>query len=198
MRLFSSALFLGAAMLVAPSVNAQIYINESFATGFGSFSSGTWQSNLIDGTVYIAAPAGSGTLSSSPFTIVGNGPSSLQFTWGFADVTPRTMGLVVNLTNLTTASTTSVFSFTNAGSAFGGGTPTIVPLTLLNGNQYSLSFVASNVAQTTLPTDQIILEDVFVRQVPGPLPVLGALAAFGWSRKLRNKIKVADAGAVPA
>jgi hypothetical protein len=25
--------------------------------------------------------------------------------------------------------------------------------------------------------------------VPGPLPVLGAVAAFGWSRKLRQRIK---------
>lgn len=30
-----------------------------------------------------------------------------------------------------------------------------------------------------------------VIDVPGPLPLLGGAAAFGWSRKLRNKIKLA-------
>lgn len=28
-----------------------------------------------------------------------------------------------------------------------------------------------------------------IEQVPGPLPILGAAAAFGWSRKLRRRIK---------
>lgn len=33
----------------------------------------------------------------------------------------------------------------------------------------------------------------FTQHVPGPLPILGVVAAFGWSRKLRNRIKAAKA-----
>jgi hypothetical protein len=32
-------------------------------------------------------------------------------------------------------------------------------------------------------------EKIILRLVPGPLPLLGAAAAFGYSRKLRNRIQ---------
>ena len=40
----------------------------------------------------------------------------------------------------------------------------------------------------TSGTEQIILRNN-PPQVPGPLPLLGAAAAFGYSRKLRNRIQ---------
>jgi hypothetical protein len=45
------------------------------------------------------------------------------------------------------------------------------------------------------------IDNVSVERVPGPLPLLGAVAAFAWSRKLRNRIKQAgqrDLATAPA
>ena len=44
----------------------------------------------------------------------------------------------------------------------------------------SLDSVSNNFTQKDAPP------------VPGPLPLVGAAAAFGWSRRLRNRIKLAD------
>lgn len=46
--------------------------------------------------------------------------------------------------------------------------------------------VENNWANTTLSVEQITNS---YTQTPGPLPILGAGAAFGFSRKLRNRIK---------
>jgi hypothetical protein len=40
-------------------------------------------------------------------------------------------------------------------------------------------------------TDPGIFGANFSEAVPGPLPLVGAAAAFGWSRRLRKRVKVA-------
>ncbi len=36
------------------------------------------------------------------------------------------------------------------------------------------------------------LNGQFIADIPAPLPILGAFAAFGWSRKLRRRIRDAN------
>ena len=72
--------------------------------------------------------------------------------------------------------------------------------TVLNSSQFSLDFTQATNAninsdlafqflgQGTFTSDHPSVT-VFVQPVPGPLPILGAAAAFGWSRKLRKRLK---------
>lgn len=82
-----------------------------------------------------------------------------------------------------TASGTVAFSGqTNAVADF---IPNILSTTFtgtLNVSAQNISSVTSLVTSDTLP----------VTTVPGPLPILGAAAAFGFSRKVRNRIKAAS------
>jgi hypothetical protein len=47
--------------------------------------------------------------------------------------------------------------------------------------------LSSPIISLTSGTEQIILRDF--TPTPGPVPLLGAAAAFGYSRKLRNRIQ---------
>jgi hypothetical protein len=49
-----------------------------------------------------------------------------------------------------------------------------------------IGFLGSSLTFTS-GSEQIILSNNY--KVPGPLPLLGAAAAFGYSRKLRNRIQ---------
>ena len=61
------------------------------------------------------------------------------------------------------------------------------PISLLGGTSLTVRDTW-NVAQGDVLTN---VKDTFT-QAPGPLPLLGAGAAFAWSRKLRSRVKVAD------
>lgn len=57
-------------------------------------------------------------------------------------------------------------------------------------NQYTTLYIKDTY---TVPTGAVLdnFTNTFEQQVPGPLPILGAGAAFGFSRKLRSRIKAA-------
>jgi hypothetical protein len=59
-------------------------------------------------------------------------------------------------------------------------------------NTYSTIYVKDS--YTTGPSGQLVSINNEFRQTPGPLPILGAGAAFGFSRKLRSRIKAARLG----
>lgn len=77
-----------------------------------------------------------------------------------------------------------------------------VQVTNLDQSDSTIQYVSSNAINDKTAfggTLEFILKDVHVtatQHVPGPLPILGAAAAFSYSRKLRRslKLKVDDAG----
>jgi hypothetical protein len=73
--------------------------------------------------------------------------------------------------------------------ACGGGNPNICTVGVItwNGSTYGGTGVNASDSQTYAVATQILAP------VPGPLPLFGAAAAFGFSRKLRKRIKLAPA-----
>lgn len=71
----------------------------------------------------------------------------------------------------------------------------------MNGNYYTRTYTESFTPFLVKANSPVTVNSAFtgsmdywvssvtVEAVPGPLPVLGAFAAFGWSRKLRRKLK---------
>jgi hypothetical protein len=76
------------------------------------------------------------------------------------------------------------------------GSSTICPLQTFTGPGFG-SITGSNVfarnGNTSLPFAFTFAQADLVPPVTGPLPALGAAAAFGFSRKLRQRIKVSKA-----
>jgi hypothetical protein len=62
-----------------------------------------------------------------------------------------------------------------------------------NSSLHGSLIVINNGAAPSFGSDSIINGKPFnptrLRRAPGPLPVLGGLAAFGWSRRLRRRLK---------
>ena len=71
-------------------------------------------------------------------------------------------------------------SFTNYTTANGLGANSMSRVYTSDGNVYAATDGGVSIAQ--LPSTP----------VPGPLPVFGAVAAFGFSRKLRKRVKLAQ------
>jgi hypothetical protein len=71
--------------------------------------------------------------------------------------------------------------------ACGGGNPYICTVGVItwNGSTYGGTGVNASDSQTYAVASQILAP------APGPLPLFGAAAAFGFSRKLRKRIKLA-------
>ena len=62
------------------------------------------------------------------------------------------------------------------------------PIYLLPDN--TLKTIQVRDSWTVAPGDVLTsVKDTFTQDTPGPLPLLGAGAAFGWSRKLRSRVK---------
>jgi hypothetical protein len=75
----------------------------------------------------------------------------------------------------------------------GGGTS---PVTLAVGDTFGVQLARNGGVPTGAPGEADVLISDFefaaTYEVPGPLPILGAGAAFAWSRKLRNRLKVSN------
>ena len=81
--------------------------------------------------------------------------------------------------------------FDVGGPLFGTSTTgTLVQTRLFNSNTNAIASLNQNFASSST-----LAQAELVPPVPGPLPALGAAAAFGFSRKLRKRI---NAGANPA
>jgi len=68
-------------------------------------------------------------------------------------------------------------------------------LQLGNQGNYSPTLGDSNMTSlnsenNSASTNSLVFSPVSSAAVPGPLPLLGAAAAFGWSRQLRRRIKI--------
>ena len=189
MKFFASVLALGAVLSAAPAVHAQIYINDNFddndLVGWTN-TGGLWTASGGTAVVNVQGSAPSGTFSlSRSFSASGTGASSfLQYRWSVVDNNPAGFNLSAVLRNTTTS--TDIYSVAYTTGTGGFLNPSV---NLVNGNSYTLTFAVSSLSNQTT----VRIDDVFVRQVPGPLPILGAFAAFGWSRKLRAKIRGAQA-----
>lgn len=82
------------------------------------------------------------------------------------------------------ASNTSIsWNYTTNTSGFDGYTTPIRARSTDNGGSFSL-----------LTFNHLQLQIQASADVPGPLPLLGGAAAFGWSRRLRQRLKVAGMG----
>jgi hypothetical protein len=206
MKFATSVLALGAALCAAPAVHAQTYINEGFAatptnTPTVTWALGAW--NLSGGTLNAIVENNATRTASVAIdsTAITSGLTNIQFTYTSLDAGSG-------------GSANASFTF-RIGSRAGNSTdpnaytysvPTGFPyamgsqstirfdsdLTFAAGLDYILEFRSTDIRTG----DSLSIDDLLVRRVPGPLPILGALAAFGWSRKLRQKIK--DAAAVDA
>ena len=75
-------------------------------------------------------------------------------------------------------------------------------ITSLDGNHGHLELAGLGLKQIyirdgwSVPLSGHVLQSVTngITQVPGPLPILGAAAAFGWSRKLRRRVGALSLG----
>ena len=81
-------------------------------------------------------------------------------------------------------------------SVFSGGTGTFSNFVSYAGGGYNFTNGFGNPIPFGDPTDIVPTSYAFFNanasfaSVPGPLPILGAAAAFGWTRKLRRRIKI--------
>jgi hypothetical protein len=62
------------------------------------------------------------------------------------------------------------------------------------GNKFTNNIVSFGVGPAGMPMRGSAFGGNFTTEVPGPLPIAGAGAAFAWSRKLRRKQKLAASG----
>jgi hypothetical protein len=89
---------------------------------------------------------------------------------------------------------TASAGLTSPATATGGPGTTVSFVPMLTTQDFTQSFSATpsgNLAFNSLGTIYSTTPSQGDVEVPGPLPLLGAGAAFGFSRRLRNRIKVA-------
>jgi len=91
-------------------------------------------------------------------------------------------------------------NLTSGNISFSGGSnsPQQFNLTGLSTQNFSSPFVAIAGSQISVVTDGVIsnnsssgifrINNLVVEEVPGPLPIFGALAGLGWSRKIKRKL----------
>lgn len=182
---FGSGAIVAAVLIAAPAQShAQILVNGDFQTGSLSpwVKSGAVQIVTISPGNF-GAQMGAGTTLAQSITGLTLG---LGYTVSFS---VRRDGVAPGFGYSFTASAGSG-SQAFVGAASGAGYP---PVTYSGSFQFfassaseSLSFAAGSYPGSY---PGWVLDNVSVTQVPGPLPLLGAAAAFAWTRKLRRRIK---------
>jgi hypothetical protein len=186
------AAIVGSALATLPA-QAQILLNGNFQSNLGSPAS--WTSTLTPVTVVAYTPLGN---RAAEFAPSGIGSLLTQSITGltFGEQYRVSFGL-----DVFSAGTYSFSASAGAGSLVFSGV-SAGPITPLGG---SFVFAATGTSQLLsfstpgTPSNQqfLYLDNVTVQTVPGPLPLLGAAAAFGWSRKIRRRIKDSEkAGAL--
>lgn len=121
------------------------------------------------------------------------GPNEYQFDAFRTGLTSSSLtGTNLGLNTLT-ATGSSTYGPSISSTANGGGIGNVVDITTgsgyLGNDRGPLTFNGSIVVSQGQMN--VFTDSVSQRQAPGPLPILGAGAAFGFSRKLRNRIKSA-------
>ncbi|MFM7641790.1 MAG: hypothetical protein ACKO45_09600 [Cyanobium sp.] len=136
-----------------------------------------------DALLWTRSPSNSNTL--NPITLIGfDGPGIYA---GGTQIQANFFGGFVARVEAFDASSTSVGFFDVNGSSTGAGDNSAIFIGVTNDTPIaSLSF--SLLSATNSPADFAINRFDFT-PVPGPLPVFGAAAAFGFSRKLRGRIR---------
>lgn len=188
MRLLGTSVALAVAALLAPSAQAQIVINDT------SFSGAAWGGPPITTfgpTAQVALVGGSGQLTrNAAFALPSAGLYQLSFDLTLTGAAaPSTYSVGTSLSG--TGPSINFGTISGSLAAFPFNSTSVAPSYLFYATApvttYNLAYSLVASAATTFTFDNVKVE-----QVPGPLPVIGALAAFGWSRKLRKKVKESD------
>lgn len=112
----------------------------------------------------------------SEFQLIFNAPVNIQSfnvnSFETANITQGTVGFSLDGVNYTS------FNFNSNGS---------VATNFSAGAGQSIFVQTSATFSNSLNTGLFRINSFTVEEVPGPLPILGAAAAFGWSRKLKRK-----------
>jgi hypothetical protein len=158
----------------------------------------------LAGAALLAAGLQAGAASALSFNFTFSGPG-IPTNPGI--VTGIVEGLVDNASNQITGVTATITSSTNgpsnitfsngAGSGFdvsggqitGGGLTWFGTNEVLELNGLFSSYITASFNEITTSNGFPIYTPLSPASVPGPLPLLGAGAAFGWSRRLRRRIK---------
>ena len=173
----------GLAVFAASAPAYALTWNWQFATATNTNGSGTYTTDgtiATTGTTYnISSLAGSyfdGTNTYTDLSLDGFASADNTFQWDGSIASPifaDTLGIS--------------FSY-NSGTAFvntywNGGAYGPIDSVTIDGSNKNDSVVSSLLTPASTP-------------VPSPIPVFGATAAFGWSRRLRRKIKNAEGGKI--
>lgn len=155
-------------------------------TGDGLSLDDDWSSVIDWGTPGLIGPLAVGefdyTLSIDPASGYSFGVVSLDSLEGGSAVNPTTV-------------TKELFEGLTATNSLG-------VLTSVDGGHDELDLAGTGIQQLyvkdrwSVPEQHTLetLSNGFTQTVPGPLPLLGAAAAFGWSRKLRRRVGTASLG----
>jgi len=184
--LFFALPALASASILAPSSAHALSFPIYFPSQTGGFSSPfTTAPGSTNVSASFTGPGSGTTASFNPFANGVKGVTSLRF--GGIISYNGTLGSSVVANLLSNGSPAQSFVLASGD-------------TVLNSSQFSLDFTqATNdninsdlafqfLGQGTFTSNHPSVT-VFVQPVPGPLPILGAAAAFGWSRKLRKRLK---------
>lgn len=161
--------------------------------------------------------AGAASALSFNFSFTGTGiPTSPATVTGIVDglvdnVNSQTTGLTFTITSATNTPTLGWSTFSTYGGGSGidvsGGQVTVADVVYYNlfdgdqvlglGNQgipntLLISFSSNDLkiySNELIPGNSLLFTPASPASVPGPLPLFGAGAAFGWSRRLRRRIK---------
>jgi hypothetical protein len=115
---------------------------------------------------------------------------SFNFAWAFAGGTPGGSSQSISvLSGINPYSLDYVAPVSNSSTLVSGlySSPFIVN----PGQYFGFRINSTGLATTVNDAPYLQITSFGVTEVPGPLPVLGAAAAFGWSRRLRQRIKAA-------
>ena len=190
-----SAPLLGLATLAAftlvPLPVLALGFNGVYAPGNWTNSPGTGSINtttsptvppLTDKTISLTSSnTGSGFPSDTDFTIAMQGPGNVVFHWGYTSTDTSAVadpfGYLLN----------GVFHPVTSGTAVtqNGYVTLAVNTGDIFGFRQSTTNDMNGAASTLVSSFNAPISS------PAPLPILGAVAAFGWSRKLRRRIKAA-------
>lgn len=188
-----------AALLLNPGRADAILTYNIFEDG-GNVVVQTSGSLVLPSPTINFASCGNGTLRSD-FAVICSGPNaSFRF---YSLVSPDSFNGSVNATTATLSGITTAFAGRFGvfliDDAYVSGTEIVSGSTYNGTTLADLGFTISSgligtwqLAGTPGPDGQInMVLGPPATPVPGPLPLLGAAAAFGWSRKLRRRVNAA-------
>ncbi|MEB3332523.1 MAG: hypothetical protein VKI83_08535 [Synechococcaceae cyanobacterium] len=182
---------------VVLNVNGSVTLPTPYLTGFSDAITASVQdipASISSGTAPFPTPMDIYRLTKGPFAAFGTYP--LTFT-----AATSSSGAVHRLDSDDESPTNSFWYFPTG--TYTSGSPLSSTMTFANktfasmgldptGAPYEWTFNGTG-GTTGIPLERIIVSFAAPQSVPGPLPLLGAGAAFGWSRRLRRRARLTRA-----